>query len=166
MTQVGLQQTCCCQDCLQDAVCRHKYFSNHHPSDMCVMVIQTVCRAHSVYFTIYPVSNYTEMQDIARHEFSEKEVCNDLEYECVCGPYHCTNEHRYEALFGKLLPWLRLWPYNHLTAQPMAEGDPCLHVPMPISCRCTAGHAEAQNMLVTGRLQHTELLLGCRSTEL
>jgi hypothetical protein len=41
---------------------------------MCVMVIQTVCRAHSVYFTIYPVSNYTEMQDIARHEFSEEKV--------------------------------------------------------------------------------------------
>lgn len=50
------------------------------------MVIQTVCRAHSVYFTIYPVSNYTEMQDIARHEFSEKEVRNDLECECVSGP--------------------------------------------------------------------------------
>ena len=49
-------------------------------------MIQTVCRAHSVYFTIYPVSNYTEMQDIARHEFSEKEVRNDLECECVSGP--------------------------------------------------------------------------------
>ena len=59
------------------------------------LVPQTVCRAHSVYFTIYPVSNYTEMQDIARHEFSEKEVRNELECECGCGcgPCHCTNEH-------------------------------------------------------------------------
>jgi hypothetical protein len=51
--------------------------------NMCIMMSQTVCRAHSVYFTIYPVSNYTEMQDIARHEFSEKEVRWKA---CVCGP--------------------------------------------------------------------------------
>lgn len=37
-------------------------------------MLQTICRAHSVYFTIYPVSNYGEMQDVARQEFTDAEV--------------------------------------------------------------------------------------------
>lgn len=37
-------------------------------------ILQTICRAHSVYFTIYPVSNYGEMQDVARQEFTDAEA--------------------------------------------------------------------------------------------
>ncbi len=87
-------------------------------------MLQTICRAHSVYFTIYPVSNYTEMQDICRQEFSDPEVWQRLS--CMSAPAfrtQCRGPHA-----EKCRRWDR-------TTSNTPHGDRCeCRLPLPM-CR-------------------------------